>query len=84
MVSSQMTPIVLGIKRAEGIAGSRQPPTPTSTCPFPRDKDFVDRQIMAELMYRCQPSTRLALTGIGGVGYVQILTTNTRYLETQP
>src|SRR5947207_6859804 len=47
------------------------PPTPTSTVPFRRDRDFVYRDILSEIHCRCsQPASRVALVGLGGVGYV--------------
>jgi hypothetical protein len=48
-------------------------PVPVSTCPYPRDLDFIHREVMKEVMSRCRPGSRLALTGIGGVGQVQFL-----------
>ena len=47
------------------------PPTPVSTVPFRRDGDFVYRDILSEIHRRCsQPASRVALVGLGGVGYV--------------
>lgn len=44
-------------------------PTPYSTVPFRRDRDFVHREILSELQRRCiQPASRIALVGLGGVG----------------
>jgi hypothetical protein len=51
-------------------ADHKPPPTPVSTCTFPRDVDFIEREVMSDVMRRCHPGVRLALTGIGGVGYV--------------
>src|SRR6266487_3727453 len=46
-------------------------PTPTSTVPFRRDRDFVCRDILSEIHRRCsEPASRVALVGLGGVGYV--------------
>jgi hypothetical protein len=45
-------------------------PQPTSTCPFEREADFVERGVMNDVTTRCQPGSRSALIGIGGVGYV--------------
>ncbi|KAF2828894.1 hypothetical protein CC86DRAFT_237595, partial [Ophiobolus disseminans] len=47
-------------------------PIPTSTCPYPRDKDFVDREVMKDVEARCHSGSRLALAGIGGIGKSQI------------
>jgi hypothetical protein len=45
--------------------------TPSSTVPFRRDLDFVDCEILSEVDKRCsQPASRVALVGLGGVGYV--------------
>jgi len=43
---------------------------PSSTVPFRRDPDFVDRSnILTEIIQRCsQPGGRVALVGLGGVG----------------
>lgn len=46
---------------------------PSSTVPFPRDHDFVDRDILKEVKSKCLPSSRVALVGLGGVGYVTML-----------
>jgi hypothetical protein len=48
-------------------------PQPFSTVPFRRDDDFVDRDDnLARIDEKCsQPAARLALIGLGGVGYVQ-------------
>jgi hypothetical protein len=46
---------------------------PVSTCSYARDPDFVTRDAMDEVMSRCLPGLRLALTGIGGVGYASDL-----------
>jgi hypothetical protein len=44
-------------------------PTPSSTVPFRRDKDFVHRDILSEIEWKClQPASRVALVGLGGVG----------------
>ncbi|KAF1842634.1 TPR-like protein [Cucurbitaria berberidis CBS 394.84] len=48
--------------------GRRDPPKPSSTCPFEQEPDFIDRDVMGEVMLKCQPGTKLALMGIGGVG----------------
>lgn len=46
-------------------------PYPSSTVPFRRDPDFVDRSnILAQIGEKCsKPSARAALVGLGGVGY---------------
>lgn len=41
-----------------------------STCPFEQEPDFIERDVMKEVMTRCQPGKKLALMGIGGVGCV--------------
>jgi hypothetical protein len=44
-------------------------PIPSSTVPFRRDPDFVDRDILPEIHQRCsKPASRVALVGLGGVG----------------
>ena len=45
-------------------------PCPSSTIPFGRDPDFVDRgDILEQLHRRCAlPASRTALVGLGGVG----------------
>jgi NACHT NTPase-like protein len=44
-------------------------PTPSSTVPFRRDRDFVHREILSEIQTRCSlPASRVALVGLGGVG----------------
>ena len=54
------------------VADRNQPRiNPSSTVPFRRDRNFVERQILAEIDSRShQPASRLALVGLGGVGYV--------------
>ncbi|KAH8586899.1 P-loop containing nucleoside triphosphate hydrolase protein, partial [Bisporella sp. PMI_857] len=48
-------------------------PTPSSTVPFRRDKDFVDRDILVEINQKCSlPASRVALVGLGGVGKSQL------------
>jgi hypothetical protein len=43
---------------------------PSSTVPFRRDRDFVDRDILSEIRQKCSlPASRVALVGLGGVGY---------------
>ncbi|KAH0556857.1 hypothetical protein GP486_005356, partial [Trichoglossum hirsutum] len=54
-----------------GQASSR--PTPSSTVPFRRDRDFIDRGNLTEIHRRCsQPASRTALVGLGGVGKSQL------------
>lgn len=45
-------------------------PSPSSTIPFRRDSDFVDRgTILNQLHEKCaSPASRTALVGLGGVG----------------
>ncbi|KAN0069055.1 TPR-like protein [Elaphomyces granulatus] len=48
-------------------------PTPSSTVPFRRDRDFVHREILSGIQIRCsQPASRVALVGLGGVGKSQL------------
>ncbi|OCK74142.1 TPR-like protein [Lepidopterella palustris CBS 459.81] len=48
-------------------------PIPSSTVPFRRDRDFVDRETLSDIRQRCsQPSSRTALVGLGGVGKSQL------------
>jgi hypothetical protein len=46
------------------------PPSPSSTVPFLRDPDYVDRQALLErVRAKCSISgSRTALVGLGGVG----------------
>ncbi|KAL9035008.1 MAG: hypothetical protein Q9214_006785, partial [Letrouitia sp. 1 TL-2023] len=50
------------------------PPDPSSTIPFRRDPDFVDRETMLDqLNQKCaEPGSRAALVGLGGVGKSQL------------
>jgi hypothetical protein len=46
------------------------PPSPSSTVPFRRDQSFLDRDILAKIRQKCSlPAARVALVGLGGVGY---------------
>lgn len=51
-----------------------RPPKPSSTVPFRRDCDFVDRgDLLSRVDERCsQPAGRAALVGLGGVGKSQL------------
>jgi len=46
------------------------PPCPSSTIPFGRDPDFVDRGAIVDQLHRkcALPASRTALVGLGGVG----------------
>lgn len=48
-------------------------PRPSCFVPFRRDPDFVDRAaLLDQIRERCSaPASRVALVGLGGVGYVQ-------------
>ena len=48
------------------------PPQPFATIPFVRDCDFIDRgDILEQVSQRCsEPAGRVALVGLGGIGYV--------------
>lgn len=48
------------------------PPSPLSNVPFPRDTDFVKRGLLSDEIHErmSAPGGRLALYGLGGVGYV--------------
>jgi hypothetical protein len=49
-------------------------PAPSSTVPFRRDPHFVDREILAQIDCKSQQSaSRIALVGLGGVGYAASL-----------
>ncbi|KAF2500541.1 TPR-like protein [Lophium mytilinum] len=51
----------------------QNPSSPSSTVPFRRDRDFVDRDILSEIHQKCsQPASRVALVGLGGVGKSQL------------
>ena len=47
---------------------------PLATIPFRRDPDFVNRgDILDQIDQRCsEPAGRVALVGLGGVGYASI------------
>ena len=51
-----------------------RPPKPSSTVPFRRDRDFIDRgDLLSRVDERCsQPAGRAALVGLGGVGKSQL------------
>ena len=51
-----------------------RPPKPSSTVPFRRNRDFVDRgDLLSRVDERCsQPAGRAALVGLGGVGKSQL------------
>lgn len=51
----------------------KPPLKPKSTCPFERERDFVYRDTLGDIMARSKPSSKLAVIGIGGVGYVCFL-----------
>jgi hypothetical protein len=54
-----------------GLDAPSTQPTPSSTVPLRRDRDFVHREILTEIQSKCsQPASRVALVGLGGVGYV--------------
>jgi hypothetical protein len=42
---------------------------PSSTVPFRRDPDFLDRDILSIIQQKYLPTSRVALVGLGGVGY---------------
>ncbi|KAI4089899.1 MAG: hypothetical protein LQ344_005089 [Seirophora lacunosa] len=51
----------------------QQKPKPSSTVPFRRDPDFVDRGILTEIHQKCSnKASRTALVGLGGVGKSQL------------
>jgi hypothetical protein len=52
------------------------PPQPSCFVPFPRDRDFVHRgALFDQIRERCaMPASRVALVGLGGVGYVVVWT----------
>ena len=47
------------------------PPEPSSSVPFRRDADFVERGDLLERIgiRLSQPAARVALVGLGGIGY---------------
>ncbi|KAL9002859.1 MAG: hypothetical protein Q9188_004243 [Gyalolechia gomerana] len=48
-------------------------PKPSSTVPFRRDPDFVDRDVLTQIEQKCsKPASRTALVGLGGVGKSQL------------
>ncbi|KAI2767182.1 hypothetical protein DTO012A8_7599 [Penicillium roqueforti] len=50
------------------------PPSPLSTIPFPRDPNFVSRDILLHRIHEKSslPGSRIALVGLGGVGKSQL------------
>ena len=52
---------------------SEMPPSPFSTIPFPRDPDYIDRSWLIDQLNEklCVPHAKVALQGLGGIGYVQ-------------
>ena len=56
------------------VSSPQAPPKPSSTVPFRRDPDFVDRgDLLSQVDERCsQPAGRAALVGLGGVGKSQL------------
>lgn len=50
----------------------KTPPSPSSTVPFDRDPDFVDRPEILKQIHESisKPGARIGLSGLGGVGYV--------------
>ena len=56
------------------VSSPQAPPKPSSTVPFRRDTDFVDRgDLLWRVDERCsQPAGRAALVGLGGVGKSQL------------
>jgi hypothetical protein len=45
------------------------PPPPSAIIPFRRDRDFVDRSLLDDILQRAaEPGTRIGLVGLGGVG----------------
>ncbi|MCJ1278041.1 hypothetical protein MMC21_005855 [Puttea exsequens] len=61
-------------KVAIGAHESSPPPKPSSTVPFRRDPDFIDRgDLLLRVDERCsQPAGHVALVGLGGVGKSQL------------
>ena len=49
------------------------PPNPSAIVPFGRDTDFIERgAILDQIHYKCAvPGSRIALVGLGGVGWVR-------------
>jgi hypothetical protein len=49
------------------------PPSPFSTVPFHRDVDFIDHGTLLDQIHEkgSAPASRIALFGLGGVGYVE-------------
>ena len=44
-------------------------PSPSSTVPFRRDRDFVSQDSLDQIRQKCnEPASRAALVGLGGVG----------------
>jgi hypothetical protein len=49
------------------------PPSPLSTVPFRRDPDFIDHGTLLDQIHQksSAPASRVALVGLGGVGYAK-------------
>lgn len=64
---------VLALTADDGVALERPetPPRPSSNVPFRRDPDFVDRKELTDQIHAklSAPTARVALVGLGGVGY---------------
>ena len=62
---AQATDKHVSLERAE------TPPEPTSNVPFRRDLDFIERGDLLERIGAkvSQPAARVALVGLGGIGY---------------
>ena len=61
-----------GSNPAAPVQRSQSPtPKPCSTVPFPPDPDFIDRPEILEWMLSksAWPAARIALVGLGGIGY---------------
>lgn len=59
-----------------GGSGFHRQLVPFSTVPFPPDPDFVDRPEILKWLHeeraRVKAGARVALVGLGGVGYVDV------------
>ena len=59
-----------GIHINQSVLTTTTMPTPTSTVPFCRDLDFIDRgDLLYQINMKCStPASRVALVGLGGIG----------------
>lgn len=61
--------ITQGFMAVESLTRKRPPPPPSAIIPFRRDRDFIERDVLADVWQRAfEPGARIGLVGLGGVG----------------